>query len=243
MQPRSLDQILSELDNTYNPQINSIRRQQADLPGQQIAEEKGLQAKQESAFGDILGGARRRGLGFSGIPLGEQAKYTATEYLPALARLKTASKQQAMSLEDAINQIYEKRNTMGQSIYQNEQAAAEQRRQFDASMAFQREQAAAAQRAASAYAPSYGGSATKPAGPAAPKTDPIQQDAYNDVATRVAKMTPAQIKADYNATAKSAGFGNVRDKYKLEFYARLAPQIFGGKVSANALGNGGSLSY
>lgn len=241
MQPRSLDQILTELDSSYAPQINSIRRQQADLPGQQIAEEQGLQAKQESAFGDILGGARRRGLGFSGIPLGEQAKYTATEYLPSLARLKTASKQQAMSLEDAINQIYEKRNTMGQQIYQTEQSAAEQRRQFEATLAYNR-QKDAADRSANSYAPTYGGSAN-PSGSVAPTTDPIQQDAFNDVATRVAKMSPAQIKADYAATAKSAGFGNIRDKYKLEFYAHMAPQIFGGKVSANALGNGGSLSF
>jgi hypothetical protein len=241
MQPRSLDQILTELDSTYNPQINSIRRQQADLPGQQAAEEQGLQAKQTAAFDDITNGARRRGLGFSGIPLGEQAKYTATEYLPAVARLKTAAKQQAMSLEDAINQIYEKRNTMGQGIYQNEQAAAEQRRQFDASMAFQREQAASAAKAASAFNPSYG-AAAKPAA-AAPKTDPIQQDAYNDVATRLSQMSPAQIKSDYAATAKSAGFGNVRDKYKLEFYARLAPQIFNGQVSINAFGNGGQVRF
>lgn len=138
--PRSLDQVLTSLDSTYAPQIDMVRRQQADLPGQQVAEEQGLAAKQTNAFDEITNGARRKGLGFSGIPIGEQAKYSATEYMPALARLKTAGRQQAMSLEDAINQIYEKRNTFGNQIYQNEQQMFESRRQFDTNMAFQKEQ-------------------------------------------------------------------------------------------------------
>lgn len=143
MQPsRSLQQILSELDSTYQPQVDSIRQRQAAIPGQIQAEEQGLGAKQEQAFGDILGGARRRGLGFSGIPLGEQAKYTSTEYLPALARLRQSGREQAMGLEDAILGIQERRQNQGQSIYQYETSLAEQQRQFN-------EQQAAAQRAAS----------------------------------------------------------------------------------------------
>jgi hypothetical protein len=132
VQPRSLQQILSELDNTYNPQVDSIRQRQALIPGQIQAEEQGLQAKQGQAFDDILGGARRRGLGFAGIPLQEQAKYTATEYMPALARLKQSGREQAMSLEDAILGIQERKNTMGQQIFQQEQDRAEQARQFNA---------------------------------------------------------------------------------------------------------------
>lgn len=156
MQPRSLQQVLSELDSVYNPQIDSIRQKQAMLPGQVQAEEQGLQAKQQTAFGDILSGARRRGLGFSGIPLGEQARYTADNYLPALARLKQSAREQAKSLEDAILGINERRQAQGQSIYQFEQQAAEQRRQFDEQMRAQREQAARAAAAASSFAPSLG---------------------------------------------------------------------------------------
>lgn len=159
MQPRTLQQILTEMDGVYAPQVDSLRQRQAAIPGQIQAEEQGLGAKQETAFGDILNGARRRGTGvaFGGIPAAEQAKYTATEYLPALARLRQSGREQAMSLEDAILGINERKYTMGQNIYSQEQQMAEQRRQFDEQMKAQREQAARAAAAASSFAPSLGG--------------------------------------------------------------------------------------
>jgi len=120
---RTLDQIIAELNPTYQPQIQSIQSQQALIPGQIQTAETALGAKQQSAFGDILSGARRRGTGiaFGGIPLSEQAKYTATEYMPALANLRTAGTQQATSMQDAINAINERRDTAAQNIYQTEQ--------------------------------------------------------------------------------------------------------------------------
>lgn len=163
MQPRTLQQILTEMDGVYAPQVDSIRQRQAAIPGQIQAEEQGLQAKQETAFGDILSGARRRGTGvaFGGIPAGEQAKYTATEYLPALARLRQSGREQAMSLEDAILGINERKYSMGQNIFSQESQMAEQRRQFDEQLRFQREQAARAAAAAAAsgggFSPTLGG--------------------------------------------------------------------------------------
>src|SRR5688500_7318807 len=110
MAVRSLEQILSELGTVYAPQEQNLRTRQSLIPGQIAEEEKGLQAKQEQSFGEILGGARRRGLGFSGIPLQEQAKYTSTEFLPALARLKQSGRQEALTLEDALLGISERKN-------------------------------------------------------------------------------------------------------------------------------------
>lgn len=150
MQPRSLQDILSELGTAYDPQVNSLRSQQALIPGQIQEEEKGLQAKQGQAFEDIVGGARRRGIGFSGIPLQEQAKYTSTEFLPALARLRQQGRQQAMSLEDAILGVNERRQTQALGIRQGEQSLAEQQRQFNENLNFQRQQAEQQRRAASA---------------------------------------------------------------------------------------------
>lgn len=146
----TLEQIIAELNPTYEPQVNTIRQRQAAIPGMIAQEEKGLQAKQENAFGDILNGARRRGLGFSGIPLGEQAKYTSTEFLPALARLRQSGQEQATSLEDAINQIYERRNTLAQQLRQGGLDREEQQRQFNLNYQLQQQQAADARRAASA---------------------------------------------------------------------------------------------
>ena len=155
MAVRTLDQILGELGSVYDPQINSIRTQQAAIPGQQVAEEQGLQAKQTQAFDDILGGARRRGMGFSGIPLGEQAKYTATEYLPAIARLRTASKQQATSLEDQINQINERRTTTALGLRQQDIDNDYRERQFAAAQEEARR--AAAGSGGGGFSPSFGG--------------------------------------------------------------------------------------
>lgn len=120
---RTLDQIIAELNPTYQPQIESIQRQQELIPGQIASQESALTAQKDKGYADILSGARRRGTGvaFGGIPLAEQAQYNATQYAPALANLRTAGTQQAMSLQDALNSINERKQTTAQSIYQTEQ--------------------------------------------------------------------------------------------------------------------------
>lgn len=233
----SLQQIIDQLQtSTYAPQVQSIQQQQADLPGQVANEEQGLQAKQSTAFGDILNQARARGTGvaFGGIPLQEQAKYTADTYLPALANLHTAQKQQATSLQDAINKIYENRNTQAQGIYQFQQqqdataaSLAEQKREFDAQQATARAAAAA-----SPYNPSLGGSGspTTPKAsdaPAAAKTDPVAQAAYTFIQTKASQGTAALI-SDFKAALDYYNkTGNQPDFVKLSIYKQKYPDLFG----------------
>jgi len=138
MQPRTLQQIITELDPTFAGQRKSLEDRANLIPGQIASEEAGLGAKQEQAFGNILSGARRRGLGFSGIPVGEQAQYTASEFLPAVARLRQSGQERAFGLQDAILGTNERRDTLGQQIFQGEQDRAAQQ--------------AASQRAAAAQA-------------------------------------------------------------------------------------------
>jgi hypothetical protein len=128
---RTLDQIIAELNPTYQAQRESIQQQQSLIPGQIASQEQALSAQKDKGYADILSGARRRGTGvaFGGIPLAEQAQYNATQYMPALANLRTAGTQQAMSLQDALNQINERQQTTAQSIYQTEQDRAFQERQ------------------------------------------------------------------------------------------------------------------
>lgn len=166
---RTLEQILGELGSVYDPQINNIRTQQSLIPEQVANEEKALGAKQVQAFDDILGGARRRGIGFSGIPLSEQAKYTSTEFLPAITRLKMDARKQATSLEDAILGINERRTTNALGLRQQDvdndyrnQMFEFEKQKFGEQLAEQRRQAAAA--AGGGFSPSFGGGA--PAGPA-----------------------------------------------------------------------------
>lgn len=153
MQPRTLDQINASLGSIYDPQVQAAQQQLAALPAQQKADQAGLQAQQQQSFQDILNGARSRGVGiaFGGIPLQEQAQYTATKYLPALADLDNTYAQKTSGLQDAINKINEQRYTQAQGEYQYENDLAEKQREFNDNMALQRQQAAA-----SAAQPSLG---------------------------------------------------------------------------------------
>lgn len=234
MTPRTLDQIIAELNPTYDPQINNLRQRQSLIPQQIQEEEKGLQARQENAFSDIVSGARRRGLGFSGIPLGEQAKYTSTEFLPALARLRQTGREQAISLEDAILGITERRNTLAQQLRQQEVSQAEQIRQFNENLALQREQMAAQERAArasaaSSFSPSLGSPASASSSSSTrnrPGTLRDEQWAYNSVASMLSSRDDKGLMSDYLATAASAKNGNIGDLYKLQMYRAKRPDLF-----------------
>lgn len=166
---RTLAQIISELNPTFQAQTKSLQQQQGLIPGEIKTQESALNAQKDAAYGDILAGAQRRGLGFSGIPLGEQAKYAATNYAPALAQLRQQGQQKAMSLQDAILGINERRDTLGQQIYQQEQDRA-----FQAAEAEKNRRA----QAAAAAMPTFGdfGGGGSPSAPKA-KIPSIQQRA------------------------------------------------------------------
>ena len=115
---------------------------------------------------------------------------------------------------------------------------AEQKRQFDLNRKDAERQSLRA--AAAAATPSFGSSGGGM--PKAKATDPVQQAAYNDVASRMSQSDKA-IKSDYRATLKSANYGNVKDKMKIELYHKLRPDLFGRAVSAAVLANGGALKF
>jgi hypothetical protein len=225
------------LQGTYQPEIDSVQKQQAALPGQQQAAEAGLTAQKDQGFTDILNQARSRGTGvaFGGIPLQEQSKYLSTTYLPAEANLKSSYNQQATSLQDAINSIYEKRNNQALGIQQFQQQQEEAARQFNENLAFQKAQAAqqaAAARAASAssYSPSYssgGGGSAASTSAAAKGTDPTAQAAYNFIQSK-AKDGQGALVSDFNAALKYYNkTGNQPDFVKLTLYKQLYPDLFG----------------
>jgi hypothetical protein len=169
---------MTELDPYYSNSKSLVQQQLDAAPTQQAAEEAGLDAKLASANDSILAGARQRGLGFSGIPVAEQAKYAATDYAPAVANLKARYVGQKNTLLEALNQLSRDQATQAQGIVDSEaardiqlQQLAEQKRQFDLQMAEQK--AAAARAAASSGGGSYsfggGGVAAAAPKPAAAK--------------------------------------------------------------------------
>lgn len=150
---QTLDQIITALNPGYDPQRALIQQQQAALPGQYQAQQQGLQAQDAQANQDILSQAQQRGLGFSGIPVGEQAKYNATTFMPAMAKLQSDQLSQQNGLADQLNKLNADQRTQAFGMQQNQQAQdleqqkfAEQQRQFNLNYALQQQ---AAKRAAS----------------------------------------------------------------------------------------------
>lgn len=182
---RSFDQVYAELGSAFDPSAQLVQQQIESIPGSTDALIQQADAKKDLAFTQITDGARRRGMGFSGIPLAEQATYASTEYAPAIANVKSQAEGRKVSLLESLNSLGRDRRTQAQGIYDNEVARdfqerqfQEQIRQYNETLAEQRRQAAAAARAAAsgggnagAYLGGGGGGGgeggTQPTGPSA----------------------------------------------------------------------------
>lgn len=237
---RSFEDILAEVSSKSDPQRQLVLKQVADLPTQQAAEESALGAKKDQAYEDILAGARRRGLGFSGIPLGEQARYEATDYAPAVANLKSSFNNRKTTLEAALADIGKSDYTTAQDIFGRDRAFEEQQRQFNEQQAFAREQAARQAAQSSALAGLY--SNNQPLATPRPQGGGVQispqlQQLYNQVFIRPdgSAWSDKDLVSDYNATLKSAMYGNERDKQKIQLYHATRPDLFGGAVPSTGL--------
>lgn len=215
---RTLDQILAELAPAYKPQVESVKRQQSLVPQTVKADIARADAAKNTAYDDILQGARRRGTGvaFGGIPLGEQAKYASNVYAPAVLDARTRGSERALSLQDAILQIQERQRTRAEDIRQ-----IELDRQFQAQEAAKARAAAA--RAASASL-GYGGASL--GGGGAEQSSPDRESAYLEVQQRIGGSSDRDLISDYQATLDSAQRGNARDKLKIQMYQKYRPDLF-----------------
>ena len=238
---RTTGQITKTLNKSIAPRKKNIRGMIGRAGERYVAEQQGLEAKQQQQFGQITEGANNRGLLFSGIPLAEQADYTATEFLPALAGLTNQKEDRISSLQDQILSLDQDVLQRALGIRQQEldryntALEAQKQRQFLA-----RQAALDRAEAAKARAASGGGGFTgfnpvstptsnnKKTGGGGGASATIQQSAYNDVANRTAYgASDHSIRSDYNATRASAQRGNQRDKLKLVYYAKARPDLFG----------------
>lgn len=209
---RTLDQILADLNPAYDPQRALVQKQQDALPAQFDAQQQGLQAQADSANQGILSQAQQRGLGFSGIPVAEQAKYNATTFMPAVANLKGQQLQAQTSLSDQLNKLNTDQRTQAMGYQQDEynrdqQAAqlAEQQRQFNLNLQFQKDQAARQAATARASAGSGGVSLGGGGGAAAqPSLNQAIAQAFSKYSVAAAKSAPGyaekviqQLAGDY----------------------------------------------
>lgn len=220
MAARSFDQILADVSAQSDPQRQTVLNQIADLPNQQSAAESGLNAQKNQAYQDILSGAQQRGLGFSGIPLQEQAKYNATNYAPALANLKSTYANNKATLENTLAGIGQNNYQTALGQFNTENALAEQQRQFDLNYGLQQKQLAA-QNAYNNYlggilnGGSNGGNDGKPAAPD-PYANIDKNAANNAIHSLLSTGNVGLIHDTINAITASANNGSLYDKYKLE---------------------------
>jgi len=245
--PRALEQIIQELNTVYNPQRDVYNKSLEALPGQQEAELKGLEAAKTDSFDQIVTGANRRGVAFGGIPLAEQAKYLGSTYLPAVANLKGRFEGNRNSLSLALAELAAKQRGDAQDIWNTEYNREEEQRRWEQQQAAAREAAA---RSASSGFGGFGGttkgaSTQSAGGGALGNVDPKLQSLYNQVFIKPdgTEWDNQSLVNDYNATLKSAQYGNARDKLKIELYHRARPDLFGASIPIAATANGGSVSF
>ena len=97
-QVRELNSLITTLGKSVQPQKALIDADIAANATAGAAQEAGLQATQQKAFGAIEQGAQNKGMFFSGFSPDQQAEYTASTYLPALAQLQATIAQTRSNL-------------------------------------------------------------------------------------------------------------------------------------------------
>lgn len=99
---RTLDELMAFTNSAYDPQRQAINQQigQAGQAGQ--AEEQGLIAQKDKAFKDIAQLASNKKMLFSGFTPDEQANYTATKFMPAVAGLRGKVQDNIARLQSAL---------------------------------------------------------------------------------------------------------------------------------------------
>lgn len=122
--PQSLDQIMQSLAGAYNPQRDLVNQQIGALPGQQAADQAGLDTAKTNAFGGIVNSANARGVVYSGAPIDEQNKYVGEKYLPAVANLKSTYADRGTKLQSTLLGINDTQRKEAQGI-QSAQSANE----------------------------------------------------------------------------------------------------------------------
>lgn len=134
MEPRTLEQIIQEYNTINQPRIDYLRQRQAEAPKMVEADIAAADAAQTKAYDDILRGAQRRGLVYSGIPLGEQANYASTVYAPAILAARTKGTEYAQGLEGTILDLQAQSQTGARDWYKWLTEFNESRRQFNESL-------------------------------------------------------------------------------------------------------------
>jgi hypothetical protein len=131
MDQQRLQDIYNQLESVYAPQRAALQQQQPLLEQQAAAQRASLEQARQNAFRDITTTAGSRGMLFSGFTPAEQATYTGTKYLPALAGVEQTLQQRKMGLEQQLTQLQSQQRQSAQDLLSKQLAAEETARQRD----------------------------------------------------------------------------------------------------------------
>lgn len=235
---RTLDQIITELNASYQPQKDQFSSAIQTVDPQMQAEEQGLQAAKTDAFSQIDQQANRRGLFYGGMPIAEEQRYTGQNFLPSLANMRAKYAQQKFDLVNALNKVTTDEYSQAEGIHQNELDTEEKAREFDRQLAAQQAAARAAAGAGGSASPSFSfggaGGAPTTAAPARAGAAPASSGAvdknraYAAVTQLIATKNTGLINNTISAIQQSAARGNAYDQYKLQLLSSML-----GKAGAN----------
>jgi hypothetical protein len=170
---RELDDIVKELDAGYAPERQLINDAIARVPGETDTEVNALGAQEADYYDNtIMADARRRGIGFSGIPTGERARYGATQFLPAVARARSAGADRKLTLSQALIDSQRTQREKAMGLRQTELDRDEATRQFNEQLAANERERAASR--ASSFNPSFATPTATPTQATATKSNSLQ---------------------------------------------------------------------
>lgn len=175
VQVPTYDQAYGSLSSVYDPQVQLVQQEQAQLPGQQQTVLSSLDQAKVNAFRDITNSANAKGMLFSGFTPNQEATYIGTKYLPAVANAKTSFQNQANTLQDKINQINAQRASQAQGIVSSATTAAQNAAYKNAQLAISAQKASTNSKASTVAANQ---SAAQAINDALKKSNQIGRDGY-----------------------------------------------------------------
>jgi len=134
----SLQDYLNQLEQVYAPQKGLINQQVQGLDPYYNAMIQGLEATKTRAFGDIVQGANRRGVAYSGIPIEQQSQYVGEKYLPALAGLQQEKLGARTKLQQMLAELDAQKYKEAHGMYGEDQDREAKERQAQQQLALQR---------------------------------------------------------------------------------------------------------
>ena len=215
---RDLQALIGEIGQSIQPQNQLIDESMTANENAGLAQQQGLQAKQTQAFKGIEQSAQNKGMFFSGFSPDQQAQYTSTTYLPALAELQRTIAGTRASLlgkkadlqTDVFNKAYQTRE--GDISQKNAYDQEQERRAYEAEQARIEAERRAQEAEKDRQFTARQNAANRGASAAANK-GPSQQEQFASALAAAAGGDGKVAPGDYNALKNqwvSAGYGDYK---------------------------------